>query len=136
MFGIHKNTVRAWIKQGLPTTDDKRKPILILGIELSKYLQAKRLKNKRTCKPGEIYCVKCHEPRMPAGSMADYEIVTDTLGNLIGICPNCNIIIYRRVNLGKLSLVCGKLVITMPKALQHLNESIHPFVNSDLKQEY
>ena len=30
LYGVHKNTVRAWIKQGLPTIDNKR-PMLILG---------------------------------------------------------------------------------------------------------
>ncbi len=30
LFGVHKNTVREWVKAGLPTCDDKR-PMLILG---------------------------------------------------------------------------------------------------------
>ena len=34
LFGTHKNTVRAWVKAGLPTCDGKR-PILILGCELA-----------------------------------------------------------------------------------------------------
>lgn len=25
------------------------------------------------CAPGEIYCVRCREPKSPAGAMADYE---------------------------------------------------------------
>ena len=33
-FGVHKNTVRNWLKQGLVTIDGRR-PILILGRELS-----------------------------------------------------------------------------------------------------
>ena len=33
LFGIHKNTVRNWVKDGLATIDDKR-PMLILGHEL------------------------------------------------------------------------------------------------------
>ncbi len=132
LFGMHKNTVRTWVKQGLPTTDNRR-PMLILGCDLSEFLQARRLKNKRTCKVGEIYCVRCHEPRLPAGSMADYEILTETQGNLIGRCPTCNTRIYRRVSLAKLDQVRGQLVITMPQALQHINESTHLSVNSDLK---
>lgn len=132
MFGIHKNTVRTWVKQGLPITDNKR-PMLILGRDLSEFLQAKRLKNKRPCKPGEIFCVRCREPKLPAGNMADYESLTETQGNLMGICPNCGILIYRAVSLAKLDQVRGQLDITMQKALQHINESIHPSVNSDLK---
>lgn len=51
LFGIHKNTVRHWVKEGLATIDDKR-PILILGYVLAAFLQARRTKNKQTCKPG------------------------------------------------------------------------------------
>jgi excisionase family DNA binding protein len=40
-LGVHKNTVRAWIKVGLPTIDDRR-PILILGSDLIAFLRARR----------------------------------------------------------------------------------------------
>ncbi len=122
LYGVHKNTVRQWIKQGLQTTDDRR-PMLVLGRDLSEFLQAKRLKNKRPCKPGEIYCVRCREPKSPAGNMVDYQVVTQTQGTLIGLCPTCGILIYRRVNPAKLGQVRGQLDITMPKALEHINES-------------
>jgi hypothetical protein len=82
LLGTHKNTVRAWVKAGLPTTDDKR-PALILRRELALYLQARRTKNKRPCSPGEIYCVRCRAPRRPAGDMAEYQPITASLGNLI-----------------------------------------------------
>jgi hypothetical protein len=36
MFGIHKNTVRSWINLGLAAIDNRR-PILILGRELSRF---------------------------------------------------------------------------------------------------
>jgi len=38
-FGIHKNTVRNWQKNGLATIDD-RKPMLFYGQTLATYLQA------------------------------------------------------------------------------------------------
>ena len=63
LFDIHKNTVRQWIKEGLETINDKR-PMLILGPVLMAFLQARRLKNKQTCKPGELYCVRCRAPRL------------------------------------------------------------------------
>jgi hypothetical protein len=130
-FRVHRNTVREWVKRGLPTIDDKR-PTLILGRDLVAFLQARRVKNKQTCQPGELYCVRCRAPKAPAGGMADYQPVTATLGNLIGICPDCEAIIYRRVNLTKLEQVCGKLDITMPQALPHIGETAQPSVNSDL----
>ena len=132
LFGIHRNTVREWIKRGLPTSDQKR-PFLILGRDLVAFLQARRKKNKRPCKPGEIYCVRCRAPKAPAGDMADYQTVTETLGNLVAICPDCGSIINRRVSLAKLEQIRGQLDITMPQALRHIRES-RPSVNSDLRQ--
>jgi len=110
LFGVHRNTVRAWIKRGLPTSDD-RHPLLILGRDLAAFLQAQRAKNKRTCQPGEIYCVRCRAPKAPAGAMADYEALSATQGNLIAICLDCETIIYRRVSLAKLELIRGNLEI-------------------------
>lgn len=131
LFGVHRNTVREWLKRGLPTTDDRR-PMLMLGRDLVTFLHARRTKNKRTCQPGEIYCVRCRAPRAPAGDMADYQPVTETLGNLIGICTRCDAMMYRRVSLTKLKQVRGGLDITMPQALPHIDESAQPSVNSDL----
>ena len=86
LFGTHKNTVRAWVKAGLPTCDSKR-PILILGRELSAYLEARRTKNKRPCQPGEIYCVRCRAPKRPAGDMAEYQPITADSGKSDGHLP-------------------------------------------------
>jgi hypothetical protein len=115
LFGKHKNTVRAWVKAGLPRCDSDR-PILILGSELADYLKALRTKNKRPCLPGEIYCVRCRAPKRPALDMADYKPITDNFGNLEGICPDCNGMIYRRASLAKLPLIRGNLDITNTEA--------------------
>jgi excisionase family DNA binding protein len=131
LFGVHRNTVREWVRRGLPTNDDRR-PMLILGRDLVAFLRARRAKNRRTCRSGEIYCVRCRAPKAPAGDMADYEPVTETLGNLTAICSDCEAMMYRRVSLAKLEQVRGKLDITMPQALPHIDESAQPSVNSDL----
>ena len=89
LFRVHRNTVREWVKRGLPTCDDRR-PMLILGTDLAAFLRARRLKNRQTCSPGEIYCVRCRAPRAPAGNMAEYQPRTETLGTLIGICSRCD----------------------------------------------
>ena len=132
LYGAHRNTVRHWIKQGLPTID-RRRPVYIHGLALRAFLQKRRLKNKRKCQPGEIYCVRCRKPQSPAGNMADYKPVTATRGNLIGICPSCDAMIYRCVTLAKLNVVRWKLDITMPQALPHIGESSRVSVNCDFK---
>src|ERR1017187_155657 len=127
---VHKNTVRAWVKTGLPASDDKR-PILILGRELVAFLQARRLRNKRTCQPDELYCVRCHTPRVSAGNMADYLRITEKIGNLEAICPVCDSMMYRHVSMAKIAQIRGKLVITFPQALQRISTSTQPTGNSD-----
>jgi hypothetical protein len=115
LFGTHKNTVRAWVKAGLPTCDSKR-PILILGSELAEYLKARRTKNKQPCQPGEIYCVRCRAPKQPAGDMAEYQPITEKFGSLMGICPDCEGMIFRRASLAKLDQIRGKLDIAFREA--------------------
>jgi len=133
LLGKHKNTVRNWVKEGLTTIDDKR-PMLILGHVLVEFLQIRRTKNRQTCKPGELYCVRCHAPRSPAGDMVEYSSVTEKIGNLIAICPVCDSIMNRRVSLAKIRQVCGNLDVTLPEELQHINEINKPSVNCDLRQ--
>ncbi len=115
LFGIHKNTVRGWVKVGLAISDNKR-PMLILGHDLVAFLQGRRVKNKQTCKPGEMYCVRCRSPKFPAEDMADYSPVTEKFGNLIAICPDCDSIMNRRVSLAKLGQVSGNMDICFPQA--------------------
>ena len=132
LFDVHKNSVRNWVKCGLPTSDDRR-PMLILGRDLVAFLHARRVKNKRPCQPGEIYCMRCRTAQRPAGDMAEYQPITSNSGNLIGICPCCESMMYRRVNLAKLVQIGANLDITMPQAVPHIGESPQPCVNSDLK---
>lgn len=133
LFSVHKNTVRLWVKDGLATNDNK-KPMLILGSNLKQYLQSKRKTNKRKCLPFEIYCVRCRLPQVPAENMVDYEPTNDSMGRLIGLCPSCNGIINKYFNFAKLEQIKGKLDITIPKALKHINESSKPLLNSDFKK--
>lgn len=127
-FGVHRHTVREWIKRGLSTCDRQR-PMLILGRHLAAFLLERRTKNRKTCAPGELYCVRCRTPRSPAGGMADYQPKTATLGNLIAICPCCDAMMYRRVNRAKLDQIRGPLEIRLPEGLEHIDESTDPSVN-------
>lgn len=133
LFRIHKNTVREWIKVGLATTDKKR-PALILGRDLALFLQARRAKNKQPCKLGEIYCVRCRAPKFPAGGIVEYQPNTETLGSLVGICPDCEGMIFRRANLAKLSAIQMNLDITFPEAVRQVSVSDLLTVNSDFRQ--
>jgi hypothetical protein len=120
LFGVHKNTVRNWIRNGLASIDAAR-PMLIFGQDLAGFLQTKRTKNKQSCKPGEIYCVRCRSPKQPAEGMAEYTPVTDKFGNLQAICPACGSIMNRRVSLAKIGEFLSKTDIGCPEEEQHFN---------------
>jgi Helix-turn-helix domain len=104
LFGMHKNTVRKWLEQGLPTIDDRR-PTLILGRDLSRFLQERRQKAKQSCGAGRIYCIACRAPKIPAGNMAECTPIGALAGSLCGICPDCDRLMYRRVNLARIDAI-------------------------------
>src|SRR5438552_453418 len=111
VIGVHRHTVRRWIaSKALPALTDRR-PHLILGRDLQAFLSAPAL-GRAKLKPGELYCVKCRLPKRPALGMADYMPINARIGNLRGICADCEILMYRRVALDKLDAVLGDLKIT------------------------
>ncbi len=132
LFGVHKNTVRNWIKTGLPVCDDQ-KPCLILGQELRLFLQSKRKKRKQKCKPYEMYCLRCKSPQVPVENMVDYEPITSTTGRLIGMCSSCETVINKYTSLNNLALMKGKIDIRLPKAQKHIGDRDNPLLNSDFK---
>lgn len=134
LFDVHKNTIREWIARGLPTIDQRR-PLLILGSALAEFVKHRRLNRKSPCAPGQIYCVRCRCPQHPAGNMADYTPITATGGNLVGICPACHTLMYRRVNLAKLDAARGNLEVSLPDGARRIDESGNPSVNHDFTRE-
>jgi hypothetical protein len=130
LFEIHRNTVREWIKRGLAKLDDKR-PTLIHGRDLVSFLQARRRRCRRPCGIGEIYCVRCRTPRVPAWRTADYLPKSPTTGDLVGMCEVCGCLMYRRVNAEKLVVFQRMLDVRLPEGERHIDDSSHPSVNSD-----
>jgi hypothetical protein len=114
LYGIHKNTVRAWIKDGLPSCDNKR-PMLFLGRELRAFLQSKRVKNKRTCLAYEMYCLKCRSPRRPADGEASFVLMSDSTGRVFGKCPQCCGQINKYINIASLEHLKQDLIITIKR---------------------
>jgi hypothetical protein len=132
--GVHRNTLRLWIRQGLPCIDQDR-PTLIQGQQLVDFIRRRRTGGKRPCEPGQIYCMRCREPRRPLDDFATYQPMTPTLGNLVGVCPTCASRMFRRVSLAKLALSSGSLHVLMTHAQDHIDETAEPTVNSDFKPE-
>lgn len=130
LFGVHKNTVRRWVKEGLPIIDSKR-PMLILGRELACFLEERRKARKRPCRPGQLFCVRCRAPKYPADGLVEYQPITETKGNLSAFCPDCESIMNRCVALAKITTICRDMDLILPQHLRHLIERANPTVNSD-----
>ncbi|MBT3724092.1 MAG: helix-turn-helix domain-containing protein [Gammaproteobacteria bacterium] len=132
LFGVSKNTVREWLKTGLPVCNSQ-KPMLILGSDLREFIKVKKNCNKKKCQPWELYCVRCRKPQFPADGMADYESETDSKGRLIALCPECEGIMNKFTSLSKLEALRPKLDISFPTAQKHINKRDEPALNSDFK---
>ena len=112
IWGIHKQTVRNWIKAGLQTIDDSR-PTLIHGNDLRQFVKDKNSRSKRPCAINEIYCVKCRKPQQPAMSMVDYVPSSDDRGCLTALCQSCESVINRFVSVAQLSIIKLKLDVSI-----------------------
>jgi hypothetical protein len=67
--------------------------------------------------------------------MVDYEPINCNSGRLIGLCPICDGIINKYFSFAKLGQIQDKLDITIPKALEHINESNEPSQTVTIKSE-
>lgn len=135
LLGVCKATVSRWIdKDGLPTVD-KRRPILIRGVELRHFLQNLRVRAKKPCPPAYMYCFKCRDSRYPAGGVADYKPASATQGRLEGICSVCDRMMFRVTSLSKLEAAKGNLVVSLPSSLSHIKDTCIPHVKVDLRRD-
>jgi hypothetical protein len=128
LLGVHKNTVRAWVKAGLTKIDASR-PALVQGRDLRTFLEARRNASKRTCPPGTLFCLKCREPKPPAFDMLDCILVNAMSGNLRGLCPTCGTLMHRRVQIERLDVIMPGRTIQFVRVDPHLRECTYPSLN-------
>jgi len=63
--------------------------------------------------------------------MVECVVASSTAGSLQGICPDCDRMIYRRVNLQKLAAICGDLDVTVTQAGRRIEDIALPNVSCD-----
>ena len=83
-LGLHIQTVRKWVKDGLKTIDGG-KPALIYGNDLIGYL--KRQNNKNKCKTAfdQMYCFKCQDAR----PIIKGKVTIEKKENFLMVCGQC-----------------------------------------------
>ena len=132
--GVHKNTVRNWLRQGLPSIKERR-PQLILGRDLSEFEAKRQQERKQPCMPGQIYCMRCRMPRNPAPGTIRYVPSTTGAGCIQATCSRCQTSVFRRISLATLERESTNWGITLSKGQEHIVESDEPSVDCDLKRE-
>lgn len=111
LYGVHRQTVRHWLKNGLKPLDSSW-PILVHGEELNRFHGEGRAARKRQCGPSELYCLGCKEPSEPWGLLVDYLPGPGPTGVVVGICPACDCQMRQNVNVERLARLKAKLVVT------------------------
>ena len=133
LYGLHKNAVLRWIKDGLPIID-KQKPYLIHGSALIEHLRNKQAGRKRKCKPDEFLCCKCKTPRKAWENVVDIQILNESKLSISGLCAACDTALYRFGSVKKLSEY--QKTFSIQKIQQsHITDSHCPVLNSDIRRK-
>lgn len=97
LYGIHRETVRRWVRTDELSPIDDRRPILIDGGTLRSFLGRRREAAKRPTPAGNLHCFRCRGARPPALGMADFQTPRGRgAGNLRALCDACGAIMNRR----------------------------------------
>jgi transposase-like protein len=87
-LGVTPQTVRKWIKDGLPALTEQR-PYLVLGWQLKAYLKDRSAARKATKGDGEFYCPSCKARRNAALGMTEEIIMSNGKPAKRGFCEVC-----------------------------------------------
>lgn len=134
LLGAHPHSVRGWIKAGLPTVDRTR-PILIHGSEFQDWWAKRRKATKRPLQPGQLYCLKCRQPKAPALGMVEYAATNPATGNLKAMCETCGTMMHRRARLASIAAVMPGLDVQRREAPPRLTGRPLPSLNCDKAKE-
>jgi hypothetical protein len=88
LYRVHPNTVRNWVKQGLPHFRDGKKR-LFRGEDLNAFHRTGRERRKFSCRPGELYCVRCRQRHSLVGRRVSFRWRNSVAGLLYWECPGC-----------------------------------------------
>lgn len=133
-FGVHKNTVRQWQREGLEPIDGGR-PVLFQGAIVRSFLATRNASRKRPCPPGTLYCFRCRVPRPPALGMVDYLAINVMWGNIRAICATCETVMHRRAPRHGLASILAGCDVQYEEALPRLKGSPLPSLNCDLERQ-
>ncbi len=129
LLGVHKNTVRHWIRVGLPLIDGA-KPQLIKGREAKVFLTARRVRRRKRCRLEQLYCFTCRESRDPAERMADL-LDHPTAPMLRALCATCGGVMNKRVSRRDVARLRELLEVQFMQRERTLNQAPPALENRD-----
>jgi hypothetical protein len=132
LFGIHRNTVRHWFKDGLRPIDGRR-PVYVHGSALKAFLSRRRETRRRKCALGEFYCFRCRASRMPWEGLMDVTPHTEKVAKLKAICCTCETDMHRTIRRADLP----KFIVAIERqslASERLIGCPDPIENCDLQK--
>jgi hypothetical protein len=131
LFGIHKNAVLRWLRDGLHA-DRSQRPFLIRGDELVRFLTQRQNGRQRRCAPGEFFCFKCRAPREACLGMADIAIESPTRLRVKALCGVCDTAITKVQSVRDLPSIRERFNVQQLTG-EHLLECVGANLNSDLE---
>ena len=120
LLGIHVATVRSWVRQGLPILGDQR-PVLVFGHDLKTWLQARRVAKRQKCKPGELFCFKCRQPRRPEPASVQITPRNEKTVSIKGRCGLCGTRMYQAGSRARIADIKEQFGVPTPH-MPHLEE--------------
>ena len=134
LFGIHRNTVRHWLKDGLAGIDDRR-PIVVHGTVLKAFVTERQQARRQKCAPGEFFCFRCRAPRKPWGDTADITVRTEKIANLTALCSVCETAMHKSIRRADVPKV-AKLITLQALAPERLNDCPDTNANSHFGKDW
>jgi Helix-turn-helix domain len=132
LFGIHRNTVRHWFKEGLKPIDDGR-PVLVHGSDLKAFLTRRQEGRCQQCALGQFYCFLCRAGRSPWENLMDVAPHTEKVAKLTAICRDCETRMHRTIRRADLP----KFIAAIEQqsiASERLVDCSDPIENCDLEE--
>ncbi len=90
LFGIDVASVRRWINEEGLVRIRKTRPFLIHSSALRSFLEKRKSKRKKACKPHEVFCFKCKTQRTPKLDTGKAENLPNGSVRFQGQCGTCN----------------------------------------------
>jgi len=108
-LGLHPQTVRKWIRDGLKTID-AGKPALVFGCDLIAHLKKNNNASKRKTAIDEMFCMGCQDARpifrnkISVGQNAQFLKVQ-------GVCRGCKRLMFKNYKLSDFSALRNKFTL-------------------------